>query len=211
LLRETVRDSKDISPLLSGSLARAQITGCDYPQAFLSSILRRISADRNVNYLRVSGIKAVLTRNYAKTLIAPIPMSLDTERNDVPYLLGRLFAALEKAQRDSNPGLENTVREKYFTSASATPAAIFPRMLQLCQHHLRKLKGEKMGLAINDDKLIGSIMETLGSFPQRLSLQEQGLFAIGYYHQRNSFYQKKNRPEDGDTVIAEPVTAQSDD
>lgn len=120
-------------------------------------------------------------------------MSLDTSRNSVPYLLGRLFAVLEKVQEESAGGkLNATIKDKYFASASTTPRRVFPLLLKLTQNHFKKLNTENKGLGIIRDKTLGEIMDRLQSFPATLVLEDQGEFAIGYYHQRQDFYKGKD-------------------
>ena len=108
-------------------------------------------------------------------------MSLDTERMETGYLLGRLFAVLEKAQSDALGQINTTIKDRFFTAASATPATVFPRLLSLAQHHIEKAEYGYMS-----EKRIAEIMEHIDSFPAHLNLQDQGLFAIGYYHQKNA-------------------------
>jgi CRISPR-associated protein Csd1 len=179
LLKETVRerDSKNISPVLSGSLTRSILTGANYPQSFFQSVMGRVRVDRRINYLRASIIKAVLQRNY-KT---EVPMSLDTERRDVAYLLGRLFAVLEKAQKEALGKINATIKDRFFSAASATPASMFPRLLRLSQHHI-----EKSEYGYRSDQRISEILEYINNFPSHMDLQNQGVFAIGYYHQKNA-------------------------
>lgn len=184
LLRQTAREAKDIPPLLSGVLMQSILTGTPYPQALYSAVLNRIRADHTVNYFRAAMIKAVLTRQSNSNY--QIPMSLDSNRTDKGYLLGRLFAALEKTQEDAL-GIA-TVRERFYSSASATPGVVFPRILRTYQHHLAKLEG---GHKVNRERLVQSIHAPLSSYPAHLNLDEQGLFAVGYYHQRQDFFTKK--------------------
>lgn len=188
LLRQTGRESKDIPPLLGGSLMQAILNGTPYPYAFFLAILNRIRADHEINYLRACAIKAFLVRQSK----IQIPMSLDTTRTEPAYLLGRLFAALEKTQEDALPGINATIRDRFYGSASATPGAVFPRLLRTCQHHLSKLEG---GQKVNRDRLLQSIHGELTVYPTHLGLEDQGLFAIGYYHQRQDFFTKKDKPE----------------
>ena len=116
-------------------------------------------------------------------------MSLDKERPDPAYRLGRLFAALEKTQKDAlGEKLNKTIRDSFYSSASATPGSVFPRLLRTYQHHLAKI--ENVGLRINREKLVQEIIAPLGEFKAHLGLAEQGLFAIGYYHQTRDFYTK---------------------
>lgn len=115
-------------------------------------------------------------------------MSLDTERPDPAYRLGRLFAALEKAQEDALGSVNASIRDRFYSSASATPAAVFPRLLRTYQHHLGKLEG---GLKVVREKLVQEILDPMKNFPPQLGLADQGLFALGYYHQRQAFFTKK--------------------
>jgi CRISPR-associated protein Csd1 len=177
LLKETARETKNISPVLSGALTRSILTGANYPQGFFQSVLGRVRVDRKINYLKASIIKAVLQRNYKKE----IPMSLDTERKDVAYLLGRLFAVLEKAQKDALGKINTTIKDRFFSAASATPASVFPRLLRLSQHHI-----EKSEYGYKSDQRISEIMEHIDNFPSHMDLQNQGVFAIAYYHQKNA-------------------------
>lgn len=192
LLAQTGRVSKDIPPLLAGALIRSVLNGTDYPQALYTAVIRRIRADRNINYMRAAILKACLTRkarlnpNYQ---MKEIPMSLDPERPEEAYQLGRLFAVLEKAQTDALGGsLNATIKDRYFGSASATPASVFPRIIRLNQHHLAKLSE---GAKVWYEKLIQEIMSHVSDFPVRLDLNGQGLFSIGYYHQRKALFTKK--------------------
>ena len=193
LLKETARETKNISPVLGGTLIRSILTGERYPQSFFQGVVGRIRADQskkhpstgkpvpNVNYLRAAILKAVLQRNYNKE----VPMSLDTERREASYLLGRLFAVLEKAQLDALGKVNATIKDRFFSAASATPASVFPRLLRLSQHHI-----EKAEYGFVSDRRIAEIMEHVDSFPAHMNLQDQGLFAIAYYQQKNALYRK---------------------
>lgn len=186
LLKETARETKNISPVLGGALARSILTGANYPQNLYQGILGRIRADQRINYLRASILKAVLQRNHRKE----IPMSLDTERREIAYLLGRLFAVLEKAQLDALGKVNSTIKDRFFSAASATPASVFPRLLRLSQHHI-----EKAEYGYVSDRRISEIMENIESFPAHMNLQDQGFFAIAYYQQKNALYRKKTKTE----------------
>ena len=115
---------------------------------------------------------------------------LDKENSNVGYCLGRLFAVLEKIQEEANPGINATIRDKYYASASATPAAVFGTLMRLKNHHLAKL--ENMGRKVNFERLLGEIVDKLPRFPAHLKMDDQGQFAIGYYHQRQDFFTKKS-------------------
>jgi len=184
LLRQAARESKEIPSILSGPLLRTIITGVQYPQGLYSAVIRRIHADRLINYSRACVIKGYLTRN----IKMEVKMSLDEERKDPAYRAGRLFAVLEKTQKDALGDVGATVRDRFYSSASATPRSVFPRLLRTYQHHLSKLQP---GAKINREKLMQQILDTLENFPAHLNLSEQGLFALGYYHQTRAFYTSK--------------------
>lgn len=189
-------DSKRISPLLGGVVMRAILTGSPYPQALLQSVLLRIRADQTVNYVRAAVIKACLVRNIRNIRYqtnereVDITMALDEQNTNVAYQLGRLFAVLEKAQQDANPGLNATIKDRYFGAASATPRSVFPILLRLTQHHITKAEYGR-----NMDKRIEEVMSGIDSFPPHLNLEKQGLFVLGYYHQRKALYTKKELKE----------------
>ena len=195
LLKETAvqRKTDNISPLLSGALMRAILTGTDYPQSLLSILIGRIRADQTVNYMRAAMIKAVLNRkSRIHQYKEEVSMSLDKESTNIAYRLGRLFAVLEKAQKDAIPGANTTIKDRYYGSASATPSVVFPQLLRLAQHHLQKAE-----YGFRTDKMIEDIMAGIEKFPAHLSLDDQGMFAVGYYHQRQAFYTKsENKKED---------------
>ncbi len=186
ILAQTARESKDVQPLLGGALLRAVLTGDRYPDALLAAIVRRIRADREIGHLRAATIKAILNHNFQKG----ISIMLDTERTESSYHLGRLFASLERAQEDALPGLNATIKDRYFGAASSTPASVFPRLIRLNQHHLGKLS---VGRKVVTDKRMQEIMGRIDAFPSHLGLSDQGLFAIGYYHQRQDFFTKKTK------------------
>lgn len=188
LLRETamLRKSDNISSVLAGSVMRSILTGTAYPQSLLTAIINRIRADQTVNYLRAALIKACLVRKYRITNKSmEVTMALNKESTNIAYLLGRLFAALEKAQKDAIPGANTTIKDRFYGSASATPRIVFPQLLRLAQHHIQKAEYGR-----NADKMIEEIMQGIQEFPAHLSLDDQGLFSIGYYHQRKAFYTK---------------------
>jgi len=188
LLLQTGRESKDVPPILAGPLMQSILTGSRYPQGLFNAVLNRIRADHEITFLRASIFKAFLTRNHQ----LDIPMSLDTTRTEPAYLLGRLFAALEKTQEDALPGINATIRDRFYSAASATPGTVFPRLLRTYQHHLSKLEG---GYKVNRERLVQQIMAGLDNMPGHLALEGQGLFAIGYYHQRQDLFTKKDKPE----------------
>ena len=117
-------------------------------------------------------------------------MSLDTDNTNTGYRLGRLFAVLEKIQEEASPGINATIRDRFYSSASSTPVTVFSHLLKLKNHHIAKL--ENKGRAVNFEKLVGEIIDDIKDFPAHLSLDDQGRFAVGYYHQRQDFFKKKD-------------------
>jgi CRISPR-associated protein Csd1 len=177
---------------------KAILTGGSYPQTLLASAIRRCRAEQDVTYPRAALIKAFLIResrlNDNNKSEKEVGMSLDTTNTNPGYLLGRLFAVLEKTQESASPGINTTIRDRFYGAASGTPVAVFPHLLKLKVHHIAKL--ENRGQAVNLEKLIGEIMEKVvaeKAFPAHLSLHDQGCFAVGYYHQRQDFFTKKEQ------------------
>lgn len=117
-------------------------------------------------------------------------MSLDENNKNVAYLCGRLFAVLEKIQKDAtSSNLNRTIKDAYFSSASSRPASVFSQILKLSTHHLAKMEDKTK---IYYSKLISSIMDGIeGEFPRHLRLDDQGRFIIGYYHQNSKLYESK--------------------
>lgn len=193
LLRETVNmntTDKSPSPVMAGAVARAIMIGTAYPASLLEAVHLRIRAERSITSGRAAIIKAYYLRN--PNPLCPkevLTVSLNENSTNIPYILGRLFAVYEAVQEKANPGINATIKDKYFNSASSTPAVIFPVLDNLCQKHLRKLD---TGLRIYYDRQIGQIKNILGETnPTRLSLPEQGSFNLGYYHQKQTRYTKK--------------------
>lgn len=201
LLRETAaqRDSRNIPPLLAGGLMRAMLSGLPYPRGFLSAILTRIRADQTVNYIRAAIIKACLNRYHRVNpqQITEVSMSLDKESTKPAYRLGRLFAVLEYAQAEAVSGAKATIKDRYYGAASATPRAVIPQLLRLAQHHIQKIKKEKEGKAHWIEKWIEEIFQGMDSegLKAHLNIEEQGFFALGYYHQKAALYQKRQKKE----------------
>lgn len=199
-------DAENIQPNLAGDMMRSILNGTPYPSNLLSSVVRRVRAEQsardsngnsipNVNYPRSALIKGILVRRlrYFNRKGKEVGMALDKNNDNVGYLLGRLFAVLERIQEAGNPGINKTIRETFYGGACGAPVTVFPRLLRMEKHHIAKI--ESAGLKIFFEKLLGEIMGKLNDFPDHLDLSDQGRFAIGYYHQRQDFYKKKGEPE----------------
>jgi CRISPR-associated protein Csd1 len=189
-------DTENVSPQLAGDLARSVLTGAAYPQSLLATMIRRIHSDGEVAYARVAAIKACLVRNSRlRGNPLEVKVKLDPVETSAAYNCGRLFALLEKVQTDSAGGeLNSTIKDHYFSSASTTPALVFPRLFRLSQHHLAKLE---TGQKIYYDRQLGEVMGLIDQFPRQLALEDQGKFVIGYFHQRQDLYTSKKDKEEG--------------
>ena len=197
LLNETVNQNsknKAASPIMSGQLLQAILTDGRYPTTLLDNVNIRIRADREMNHYRAAIIKAYYLKNKNKDVPEEVlQVALNSESTNVPYNLGRLFSILENIQQKANPGINTTIRDKYFNSASATPSSVFPIILNLSQKHLSKIGG---GLQVILAKEMQDVIDKLGvEFPKRMNLAEQGSFQLGYYHQTQARYQGKNKEE----------------
>ena len=208
ILDETVskkaRD-KEAAPLLAGAVLRAILTNAPYPASLYYAILNRIRADmddkekgiKKINYVRAASIKAFLLRKYRhqpQHLFQEVLIMALNEQSTIPgYLLGRLFAVLEKVQQEALGDVNASIKDRYFTSACASPRSVFPTLLRLSQHHIAKAE---YGYA--SDRRIQDILNLLdveqNPIPARLTLDEQGVFVLGYYHQRAAFYTKETKP-----------------
>lgn len=197
LLRETANpNSRDKNPpgQLVGETMRAILTGAPYPASLFTQVQMRIRAEHEINRGKAAVIKAWLLRNVAAkrpehVYKEVLRVKLNDETTYQPYLLGRLFAVLEGLQQAANPGINTTIRDRYFNSACATPAMVFPTLVKLAQAHLNKLD---TGLRIHYEKMITELYGAMEeSLPAHMALQDQGVFQLGYYQQKQKLYTKK--------------------
>lgn len=191
--------SENIPPMLEGDLMRAILENLPYPRTLLQAAIRRIRAEQDVNYPRAAIIKACLNRQSRfqnHNSKEELNVSLDLKNNNIGYRLGRLFAVLEKIQTEANPGLNATIRDRFYGAASGTPVTVFPNLMRLKNHHLSKLDSD--GRRIWFEQLLGEITSEIADFPKHLALDDQGRFAIGYYHQMQDFFTKKSKDKTND-------------
>jgi len=197
LLRETVNPNsrdKAANPLMGGAFVRSVLTGAPYPAALLNGVHMRVRAEQNVTYGKAAIIKAYWLQNGSKTIKEVMTVSANENGDYAPYVLGRLFSVLEAVQEAANPNINATIKDKYFNSACATPAAIFPMLLKLSNSHMRKLeKGHRIFYNQQITELAGKLEGGAHGLPSRLKLEDQGAFIIGYYHQTQKRYQKKEQ------------------
>ena len=209
MLQETVnkksRDKKPV-PSMSGAVYRSIISGSRYPATLYQAVLGRIRAEQDdgdsriykITRGRAAIIKAYLLKN--GNIREEITMALNEDSNNTAYILGREFAVLEAIQEEANPGINATIKDKYFNSACATPAAIFPILFKLKNSHIKKMNnGAK---EIYYEKMLCDLQGRLtvaegqrAACPRRLTLEEQGMFILGYYHQTQKRYEKKIKEE----------------
>ncbi len=210
-------DAEKISPQLAGNLARAIFTGQAYPQSLLSQLLIRMRLDGVISYTRISLCKAVINRQIRLNKLTntkELPMSLDVEEENVAYRMGRLFAVLESIQKqalekngDDPKKINATIRDRYWGAASATPALVFPSLVRNAMNHLAKIRkdesNKKQYLAEFFDWQIRDIEHGMPTYWERnLNLQDQGRFAIGYYHQRYTPKIKDKTGKEIDNLVA---------
>lgn len=184
---------ENVPPTLAGDWMRAILTGANYPLTLLSTTLMRLRADKDVNALRVGILKALLIRNFGRR---NIPVALDTDNTDKGYLLGRLFATYEHVQSAAlGTKVNATIRDKFYGAASAQPRKVFSLLDKGSANHLAKVGKASPGRKVNLEKQIVEIMDRMSPaddpFPASLSAEEQALFGLGYYHQRNEFFRSK--------------------
>lgn len=182
--------NEKVNPDLMTKLFEAVMYNNRFPVALLETLIRRVKTDKYINDTRAGLIKAYLNRNEKEE----IKLALDYENRNQAYLCGRLFAVLEWLQKRALGDLNTTIKDKYFASAAAKPATVFPKLLTLAQAHIKKLDGERNKVYYN--KLIGQIINEINDeFPITLSLVDQGKFIIGYYQQNQDFFVKKEDRE----------------
>ena len=188
--KKELRKPEKLNPLLSASMMRSVLRGERYPESLLMVYVQRLRADGDVSYYRCGMLKAILRRNYDME----VSMGLDEKCVLPAYRLGRLFAVLEKVQiaaiwgeRTRLSDIGATIKDRYYGAASATPAIVFPQLLRLAQHHVSKAEfGRRYDFLI--EEIVTDFSPNAGGYPKHLDLKNQGLFSLGYYHQRAAFY-----------------------
>ncbi len=196
LLRSTALLGKDenLPPHLVGETVRAILMGLPLPASLMQGVIKRIKAEQGeVTPYRARLIKAFLNRSYRHQNLTnkEVTMAYNPEEKRIGYRLGCLFAVLEKLQSDANPGLNAGIRDRYYSSASCNPKSVFGTLMRLHAHHLKKLPHQ--GQRVVAEKRIAEIISDINDFPAHLNLEDQGLFAIGYYHQRQALFTKHSK------------------
>ncbi len=197
LLEETIHQKstdKTAAPGMAGETLHAILMGTPYPATLLNGVLLRIRAESKVSRGRAAIIKAYYLKNKHPDVPEEVlTMSCNEKSANIPYVLGRLFSVLEEIQSAASPGINATIKDRYFNSAAATPAVVFPILINLAQKHLRKLS---TGQRIYLDKKLQDVLAPVGeAYPTRLNLQQQGSFQLGYYHQTQLRFAAKHKEE----------------
>lgn len=198
LLSSVVHEYKmeNVPPNLPEQMLKAIFDGMPYPSTLLNLCLQRVRSERNVTNLRAAVLKGYLNRKIRPNnnhKEKEIIMTYDPENPSIAYQCGALFAVLEKAQEEANHDLNATICDRYFSSASTTPATVFGTLLRLNKAHLKKLHP---GRKTNFDKMIGGLIGKLGDhFPRYFDPEDQGRFAIGYYQRRQALFETINKEE----------------
>jgi CRISPR-associated protein Csd1 len=198
ILYETVNknsSNKQPQSILVGSLMRSILNNTRYPTALYSYIMLRIHSERYVNRNRAAILKAYLIKNFEGKKEVVDTMVLNESTEYTPYVLGRMFAVLEDIQASANG--KETIKERYFNAASSTPAVVFPQLLKLANSHMRVLGRDKKGLQIVKEKELQELFDKIhNNFPVQLSLEDQGIFMIGYYHQVQKRFKSTKKEEE---------------
>ncbi|MBI2952764.1 MAG: type I-C CRISPR-associated protein Cas8c/Csd1 [Chloroflexi bacterium] len=185
LARATVRDvQKELAPPTPRAMLRAAVTGTPLPVGLLYQAVRRNRAEQGVTYQRVALIKLVLCRSNVRKGEEDRMVQLDSDNISPAYRCGRLLAVLEEVQRLAVPGAKATIVDRFFGTASSAPASVFGRLLRGAQPHLSKLQRDRPGAYVALQRRLEEIQAGLTGFPRILTLEDQGIFALGYYHQR---------------------------
>lgn len=187
---------KSCKPHLAGDVLNAILNGTSYPATLYYGVQSRISAEREITWGKAAIIKAYLMRNIKTIPKEDLTVELNEHSENKAYLLGILFSNLEEIQNAANPGIKATIKDRYFTSASSTPALIFPLLIELAQAHLKKI-GETSRKIYYQKKLTETMSKLGTQFPVRLKLEEKGMFQLGYYHQTQKRYTRKEEVNNG--------------
>lgn len=180
--------TEKVNPSLFASVFESALYNKLYPQSILATIVRRAKTDKEIDKVKAGVIKAYLMRNEKEEMT----VALNRSNQDQAYLCGRLFAVLERIQEQAAEGkLNSTIKDRYFASATSKPASVFPTLIKLEQHHLKKIPEGSQNFY---SRIMSEIMDGLeNEFPTLLSLTNQGKFIVGYYQQMQDFYTKKEK------------------
>ena len=194
MINETINQkSKDKKPIpnLPGAVLRAVLENSRYPESLYNDILIRIRAEQGkITWGRAAIIKAYLIQNKALEKEENF-VGLNQETSDTAYVLGRIFSVLEYIQKDASSEINATIKDRYFNAACANPVSVFPILMKLKNSHLRKIGRQKEWRKAYFEGLLAELLGKITEFPKSFTLEEQGHFILGYYHQVQKLYEKK--------------------
>lgn len=203
LLSSTATEGKidNLPPNISGDFARAVMMGGNYPRTLLANAVRRCKAEQKVTYARISVIKACLVRNaqFSNSTNKEVSVALDKAYDNIGYVLGRLFAVLERIQKSAQPGINKTIRDTYFGAATSSPQITFKRLDELSIHHLAKIRNSGHSVVWFEQlkqEVYGLVPP--GGIPNLIKIEDQARFSVGYYHQRQDFFKKSEKSDKGE-------------
>jgi len=184
---------ENLPPSLASDFFLAIVFGSDFPRTLLARAVGRCRAEQKVTHERAALLRAYSIRNLKRE----VKVGLDKDNASAGYRLGRLMAVLERVQGAAQNNPNKTIVDRYYGAASTRPGTVFPRLIALAQHHLAKLAG---GSETFYQKRLGEVVDGIAHFPPTLNMEEQGLFALGYYHQRQDFFKKaeSKQPDEGE-------------
>jgi CRISPR-associated protein Csd1 len=188
----------NVVPGLQASVLNSIVKGTPFPMALFQQTMTRVRAEQGPRRKHAAVLKACMNRwahHSTLGIIEEVKPMIDLEKQNTAYRLGRAFALLEKAQEEALPGLNATIADRCYGTASSSPAVVFPQLIKLHVHHLKKIIEIR---EIYFKRLMQEILATVTDFPAHLKLQEQGQFALGYYHQRQDFFSKKTADKEGE-------------
>jgi CRISPR-associated protein Csd1 len=195
----TNQNSKEKPVALVGeALMHVALHGGQLPSWLMYKAIQRIRASRKVQSEQAALIKMVLLSqqdilitdyegNYTMTTV-------NEEDKQTAYLCGRLLAQLDYIQHRALGKVNATIVDRFYGTASTSPAVVFPRLLKGAMPHLASIRSERNSPSKSysaslsyPDKELAKLLENLTSFPSILTLEEQGRFALGFYHQRAKY------------------------
>lgn len=184
LAASTVRDpKKELTSLTVTTLLRSALAGTPLPDRLLQQAVRRCQLEQDVTRSRATLLKLVLSTQ--SPTMEDSMIELQPDHPEAAYHCGRLLAVLEIIQRRAADGqLNTTLVDRFYGAASSAPATVFGALIRGAQPHISKLRKNKRGLAVRLEQEMEDVLAALPAFPPILTVKQQAVFALGYYHQR---------------------------
>ena len=183
-LKDGRPDWQKLTPSTPHALFRTALQGTPLPMDTAFQAVRRNRAEQSVSRPRAALIKLVLLSQETQTMEEDYMVALDTEHPSPAYHCGRLLAVIERTQKTARPRIKATIVDRFYGAASSTPAMVFGNLLRGTQPHLSILNRDNQGAYRGLQRELEEVCGQIGDFPATLTLKEQALFSLGYYHQR---------------------------